>query len=204
LKYVIGLTGRIASGKSNVSRMLEKKGAYIIDADKITHDVLKQDGPAYTGVINYFGSSYLDAAREIDRHKLGSYVFACESARIKLNELVHPYVIKKIEDLLASHEGVIVLDVVFLKESGLDGNCDEIWVLEASEEIRILRIMNRNQLSREAALERIRSQRKNDDEEYRAPVYRVDNGGSLSALTARIEALWKHVEAKCPNEKKVH
>jgi len=201
MKYVIGLTGRIASGKSSVSRMLQQKGAYIIDADSVAHEVIRQGFPAYFKIVEYFGKDFLDASGEIDRRKIGRHVFACAPELLKLNQIVHPYVIEEINERLSRSGGIVVIDAVFLKEAGLDACCNEVWVIEAPKEERLKRIMNRDGLSREAALARMRAQPENDAL-YAVPVYRLDNSSDMVALDRQVSILWKCVEDQCQSEEK--
>ncbi len=192
MRYVIGLTGKIASGKSCVSRMLWEKGAYGIDADKIARDMLKKGAPAYISVVQYFGGEYLDANGEIDRHRLGQRVFSSKQDLLKLNELTHPPIIRQIQKMLSQREGIIVLEAVYLIGTALAECCNEIWVVEAPEEVRLSRIMARDGLSKEDAWARICAQ-KTDAENSSIPVYKIPNTGGIQALGDSVDALYEHV-----------
>src|SRR5690606_39488681 len=91
-KFVIGLTGNIATGKSVVRRMLEHLGAYTIDADALTHRVYAKGAPGYQPVIDKFGKWLLNKDNEIDRKKLGNLVFSDAEAMSQLEDIVDPYV----------------------------------------------------------------------------------------------------------------
>ena len=94
---VIGLTGGTGSGKGIVSAYLKKKGAYIIDADQIAHDIIKRGMPAYEEITQYFGGVILDENRNILRKKLGSIVFVNKQKRDFLNHCTHKYIIEEID-----------------------------------------------------------------------------------------------------------
>jgi len=99
-KFVIGLTGNIATGKSVVRRMLEHLGAYGINADALTHRVLSRGAPGYQPVIELFGKRILNQSGEIDREKLGKLVFNDPNALSDLEAIVHPYITQAIDLLI--------------------------------------------------------------------------------------------------------
>ena len=96
---VIGLTGGFGTGKSYVSGIFKSLGAKVIDADLLAHDSIKKGGPAYRRVAALFGPSVLTAGREIDRSKLGRIVFGDKKALRRLDDIVHPEVIKMIKKM---------------------------------------------------------------------------------------------------------
>ena len=91
-KYVIGLTGNIATGKSVVRKMLEHLGAMGIDADALSHQALAKGGPAYASVLKTFGEWLLNPAGELDRARLGQMVFSDPAALARLEAIIHPFV----------------------------------------------------------------------------------------------------------------
>ena len=99
-KYVIGLTGNIATGKSLVRRMLEHLGAYTLDADGLAHQAMAPGAPAYKPVVTTFGTWILDAEHRIDRTKLGAVVFAHPDALNRLEAITHPVVGQAIDTLI--------------------------------------------------------------------------------------------------------
>ncbi|HET9906802.1 MAG TPA: dephospho-CoA kinase, partial [Anaerolineales bacterium] len=110
-KYVIGLTGNIATGKSVVRRMLEHLGAYTIDADGLAHRVIAKGAPGYQPVLDRFGTWLLESDGQINRNKLGRVVFADPEALAQLESIVHPYVSQAV-DLLARRatQPVVVIE----------------------------------------------------------------------------------------------
>ena len=97
-KYIIGLTGNIATGKSVVRRMLEHLGAYTIDADALSHRVIARGAPGYQPVLDKFGNWLLDKEGQIDRSKLGRLVFSDGEALTQLEAIIHPFVHSLLEE----------------------------------------------------------------------------------------------------------
>lgn len=159
---IIGLTGSTGSGKSAVADYLNKINMFIIDADKIGHEIIKKEKPAYTEVVQTFGDLILDSNKEINRQKLGNIVFQDQNMLKLLNEYTHKYIIDEIKALIKTqitkeYRG-IVIDAALLIESGLNKLADKVWIVSATRDIRLKRIMERDNLTYEQALARINSQ----------------------------------------------
>ncbi len=190
-KYVIGLTGNIATGKSVVRRMLEHLGAYTIDADALSHRVVSKGAPGYKPVLETFGRWLLDKEEQIDRDKLGRLVFADPEALKQLEAIVHPYVRQAIDILIKrASQRVIVIEAIKLLEGELSAQCDAIWVSDAPQEIQIERLMRKRGLSREDALQRVRSQSAQKDKVAAADVV-ITNNGSYEDLWKQVSETWK-------------
>lgn len=189
----IGLTGNIASGKSMVARLLEDRGAVIIDADRIGHELIGPDGPARAAVLERFGPGILGPDGEIDRGRLGRIVFADPAARQRLNEVVHPLLIAGIRRRLAAaaEQGVevIVLDAALLYEFGLEGEFDRIVAVSAPAELRVARLVVRG-LPVDEAWRRVRAQGSPADKEKRADRVIV-NDGRPEELAASVADFWR-------------
>lgn len=183
--YVIGLTGMIASGKSTVSEFLRQRGIVILDADKISHQVILKGQPAFEEIILYFGADCLGADGQIDRRKLGRIVFSETEKLEVLNRIVHPRVTEEILRQLQQQKGVVVIDAPLLIQAGLDRLCDEIWNVYAEQTLRIARIMARDHLEEEQALARVHSQQVHMPEDK--PVYRIENSGSYETLIEQVK-----------------
>lgn len=192
-KYVIGLTGNIATGKSVVRRMLEHLGAYTIDADALAHRVIAKGSPGYKPVVETFGSWMLNQDGQIDRARLGRLVFGDPKALAKLEEIVHPYV-GQATDLLVRRAGqsVVVIEAIKLLESELRNACDTIWVTYAPEEVQIARLMRKRTLSRGEALQRIRAQPQQADKIAAASLV-IRNIGSYEDLWKQVSGAWKQI-----------
>ena len=158
-KFVVGLTGNIATGKSVVRKMLEHLGAYGIDADALGHRAISKGAPGYSSVVETFGKWILGTYGQIDRAKLGRLVFSDPEAMDLLEDIVHPQVRQAIDILVRrSKHKIIVIEAIKLLESGLRNYCNTIWVTDASEEIRLQRLINKRKMSEDDALERIHAQ----------------------------------------------
>ncbi len=192
-KYVIGLTGNIATGKSVVRRMLEHLGAYTIDADSLSHRVISKGAPGYQPVLDKFGTWLLDKDGQIDRLKLGRLVFADGQALAQLEDIVHPYVGQAV-DMLAKRasQQVIVIEAIKLLESELRTICDSIWVTDAPQEVQVERLVRKRAMSREDAMQRIHSQSAQKEKLAAAKVV-ITNNGSYDDLWKQVNDAWKTV-----------
>lgn len=141
--YVIGLTGPIGCGKTNVLRTLVELGAEGIDADQVAHEVMAPGGPAYESVVSAFGPGVVAADGTIDRRALGALVFADPEALARLEEIVHPAVAQSIRDRLAAATApVVVIEAIKLIEAGLSvALCDTIWVALCSRDQQLARLL---------------------------------------------------------------
>lgn len=190
----IGLTGGIAAGKSEVSRMLRRLGAYILDADEISREVVEvgqsslvQIAEAFDGVIAEDGS--------LDRQALGEQVFTDPEKLELLNSILHPAIRRTMAERAAEWESlypndIIVLDVPLLIECGWQDMADEVWLVTASEGTRIKRIMLRDGLSAVQAQARLDSQMKDEEKAKFAQVI-IDNSGTLEELEEKVTALYR-------------
>lgn len=198
-KYVIGLTGNIAMGKSLVRRMLEHLGAYTIDADGLAHQAMAPGAPAYQPVITTFGEWILDAEKRIDRAKLGAVVFAHPEALARLEAITHPVIGRAIDTLIqrARHK-VVVVEAIKLLEGSLAAGMDAIWVVDASEEKQLERLAARG-LPPAEALKRIRVQNPQAEKLARAHVV-IANNGTPEETWAQVRAAWSRIPAAAAEE----
>ncbi len=176
-KFVIGLTGNIATGKSVVRRMLEHLGAYGIDADALGHRAIAQGAPGYQPVVDTFGKWVLAPDGQIDRAKLSRLVFADPEALAQLESIVHPLVGQAIDLLVRrSNHRVIVIEAIKLLESGLRAKCDSLWVTHAMQEIQLVRLMKKRGMGETAALQRITAQPEQDDDDKKSVTFQAGQG----------------------------
>jgi dephospho-CoA kinase len=199
VSVVIGLTGGIGSGKSTVSRMLGERGAVVIDADAIVHELQAPGLPMLGALAEVFGPGILDAAGALDRKGLAAMAFRDDEARERLNAIVHPQVgiefAKRLGAALEDDAKLVVLDIPLLLENRRAGRpgasqseMAAIVVVWVPREVQIERTMSRDACTREEALARIRAQLSLD--EKRALADRViDNSGSLAETERQVEAL---------------
>lgn len=193
--YLLGLTGNIACGKSVVVEMLRRRGATVIDADKVVHVLMEPGGTIYGPVIEAFGEGVLAAPdqtgqRAIDRRKLGAIVFAEPAELVRLEGISHPRVrVEILRQIAAATAGVVVLDAIKLLENRLNTGCDAVWVVTCPPETQLERLMRRNNFSRGEALLRIQAQPPQPEKIAQADLV-IDNGGTLAATEAQVEVAW--------------
>lgn len=186
-KYVIGLTGNIAVGKSVVRQMLQHLGAYTIDADSLTHRAMAPGAPAYKPVIDTFGQFILDADKNINRAMLGNIAFSNPEALAKLEAIVHPVVGQAIATLVTrATQPVIVIEAIKLLEGDLAQAVDEIWVVDAPPQEQYRRLIGPRKMSEAEAKQRILAQGAQKDKVAKASVV-IKNDGN-------VEETWKQVQ----------
>ena len=192
-KFVIGLTGNIATGKSVVRRMLEHLGAYTIDADALTHRTYARGAPGYQQVIDKFGKWLINKDGEIDRKKLGNLVFSDPEAMKQLEEIVHPLVRQATEILTKrASQSLIVIEAIKLLEGELRMVCDSIWVTNAPEDVQVERLIRKRGMNRDQALERIHMQSAQGAKVAVANIV-ITNTGSYDDLWKQVSEAWKEI-----------
>ncbi|HBT47257.1 MAG TPA: dephospho-CoA kinase [Peptococcaceae bacterium] len=201
---VIGLTGGIASGKSTVAGILASLGAKVIDADMIAREIVEPGRPAWEDIKAAFGEEYLRADGTVDRRALGSLVFRDPEAREKLNAITHLRIKEEIvRRLKALHkedpEGVVVVEAALLLEAGMERTVDEVWVVTAPEEVRLKRLMERDNLSLEEARRRIEAQWP-DEKRLKLASRVIDTDKDLAATAQEVEALWRKLRERNTGE----
>ncbi len=191
--FVIGLTGGIGSGKSTVSDMLRAKGAAILYADQIGHEVYQPGTPVWEQVVAAFGRQVVAADGQIDRRKLGQIVFGDPQARQRLNAITHPpmrqMMADRLEELRKQGARVVVLEAALLIEAGWADLTDEVWVTVVSPQVAAQRSMERSGLTREQAEARIASQLSDEERVQRAQAV-IDTDCSLAEVARRVDELW--------------
>lgn len=193
-KYVIGLTGNIAVGKSVVRQMLQHLGAYTIDADGLSHQAMQPGAPAYRPIIETFGQFILSPDKQINRAMLGQIVFANPEALAKLEAIVHPVVRQAINTLVArSKQRVVVIEAIKLLESGLGDGLDSIWVVDASPQVQYQRLIQKRKMSEADARQRITSQNPQADKLARANVV-IKNDGNVEETWKQVQDAWNLVK----------
>lgn len=194
---VIGLTGGTGSGKSVVSRSLKAAGAVIVDADRIAHEIIEKDKPAYLEIIAYYGRDILDAEGNIIRRKLGEIVFHDAKKLAFLNQCTHKYIKAEVNRQIEEAKEIgtakaVIIDAPLLLEAGLEKVCDLVWVVYADPEVRAKRVMERDAVTYELAKARIANQKSWEEYQNAADTV-IDNSGDLSFLQVQIEELLKTI-----------
>lgn len=184
-KFVLGVTGPSGAGKSTLSSLLaENFGAQVLCADKTAREVI--DEKVLAEICAEFGREVFEGDR-LNRQKLGKIVFENLEKRQKLNEIIWPRVICKIEAKVAQTTAkLVVIDVPMLFESGLDKICDRTVAVLKSKELRVEAIMLRDNISKNEALLRINAQP--DDEFYKRNAdFTLENNGTTKRLKEKFE-----------------
>jgi dephospho-CoA kinase len=196
--YIIGLTGGIASGKTTAANVLKKLGAVVLDADKVSRELVKKDEPAYEEIIDVFGKDILDKDGNIKRDELAEIVFNNNKLLTDLENIIHPRVIKafhnKINEIKKKYpHKVIVMDVPLLIESNMHKMADEIWIVAVNKEEQIKRLINRDNISYEEALRKIENQMSLEDKlKYADKVINTEK--SIKETEKEIVNLWHNIK----------
>lgn len=159
---IIGLTGSIASGKSTVAKMLEEYNFPIVDADQVARIVVEPGQPTLQKIKAHFGEEIVQEDGYLNRQKLGDIIFNDPEKRVVLNNIIHPAIreemLRQRDKWLNDGHSVVVMDIPLLFESKLQHFVEKILVVSVTEEKQLQRLMERNQLSEEAARARVSSQ----------------------------------------------
>ncbi|MBO0798151.1 MAG: dephospho-CoA kinase [Blastocatellia bacterium] len=193
----VGLTGGIATGKSNVLRLLRELGCLAMDADKAAHQAIEPGQPAYTEIVDCFGKEILDPAGRIDRARLGAIVFNDQSMRVKLNSIVHPRVFAAQERWFAEVEerdpgAIALVDAALMIETGSYRRYDKVIVVHCRPDLQLQRLMARNNLTREDAAARISAQMPSS-EKLKYADFAVDTSNGFEDTRAQVESLYSEL-----------
>ena len=202
MALIVGLTGGIVGGKSTVASIFKDLGAKIIDTDKVGHSVILPNKPAWKKIVKIFGKDILQNDMTIDREKLGKIVFANQSLLKKLNEITHPEITKMIKkeiDLAKNkthnQEKVLIIDAALIYEAKIDRFMDKIIVVYIDKDEQIKRLIKRNNLSKDEALQRVRSQIPME-EKAKIADYVIDNSSSLDKTKEQVEKIWESLVSR--------
>ncbi|HLS23252.1 MAG TPA: dephospho-CoA kinase [Pseudogracilibacillus sp.] len=162
MTLIIGLTGSIGTGKSTIAKKLIERNIPVIDADLIAREVVEPGKEAYEKIVETFGEEILQEDQTLDRKKLGAIVFEDETKRKALNEIVHPAIRKEMlaqrDAYMKQKEPCVVLDIPLLYESKLTHFVEKVIVVYTDREVQLERILNRDHITKEEALQRINAQ----------------------------------------------
>ena len=196
---LIGLTGSVATGKSTVAKMFKKCGAIVIDADELAREVVQPGKPAWREIVRTFGRRILNLDRTIDRHALGAIVFHDKKKLRHLERIIHPRVAReqiRLTKQAAKNDpkAVVIYDVPLLFEAGIDKRVDKTVVVADTRKTQIMRLKNRNGLTRAEALRRIRSQMPLAMKRLRAD-YILDGTKNRASLSRDISRLFEDLRS---------
>lgn len=192
----IGLTGGIACGKSTVTRLLRTKGLTVVDADELAREVTRAGTPSHSEIVRAFGPEAVGADGELDRQRIGQWVFGNPRRLAELEAIIHPRV-RELQDrrrreLEAEGQAIAFYDVPLLFEKKMEPLFDRTLAVVCSSETQLARLMARNRLSRGDAEARIRAQMPNEEKARRADDV-IRNDGDLVELESAVEAYLKKV-----------
>ena len=194
MMFVIGLTGGIGTGKTQVSDILASLGAAVINADQVGHEAYLPNTKTWHDIVAAFGREVLSESGEIDRKKLGGIVFSDPGALKRLNSITHPRILEMIRDRIGEldREGstLVVVEAALLIEANWSTLADQVWVVTSEEEDVVRRLAARNQLSEESIRARIASQMPQAERVRHADVI-INNDGDLGKLRSRVRNAWR-------------
>ena len=182
---VVGLTGGPGSGKTSVAEILKENGAIILSGDEIGRRIADKNQATLNKLVKVFGKQILGQGRKLNRRTLGKIVFANSQALYRLNEIIHPPLLRMLKTELTKHlrrrsNKIIVIDAALIFEWGIADWCNFILVVTADREIRVRRMI-KSGLTRKEAEDRIASQLPERDKVALAD-YVVHNNGTKAAL----------------------
>jgi dephospho-CoA kinase len=190
----IGLTGGIACGKSTVAAMLVRRGAQLIDADRLAREVVEPGSPALARVAERFGPEVLQPDGSLDRKKLGEIVFRDEAARKDLESILHPPIralmrarMEELERLMPDKP--VVVDVPLLFESKLQSYFQETLLVYIPRELQLKRLQARDGLTAEQAERRLAAQMPIEEKRKLADAV-IDNSGTLEETERQVDEYW--------------
>jgi dephospho-CoA kinase len=197
MNHIIGLTGGIGAGKSTVAGLLKERGATVIDADRVAHDVYAPGTEGFDRVVQRFGRSVIGADGAIDRKALGAKVFGDAGALAELNAIIHPLVRKEVarrvlEALTSDPDAIVVIEAALMTETGWTGGAGTLWVVVTDPEIAVARLIRDRQMTEQEARVRIAAQATNDARRAYADVV-IENDGTFEELERAVDEAWRSI-----------
>lgn len=196
---IVGITGSLGSGKTTVARLLQQRGAKVIDADRQAHALLLPKGKCFQKVVRVFGQGIVSRGY-IDRRKLADIVFRQPGALKKLCDITHPVIAQQIKAEVSRYRQkrthrLLVLDVPLLFEVGLERICDYVVVVRSSVKTQIARLQKRNHFTQSEIVRRIKAQMPIAVKVARAD-FVIHNQGSLEKTRKQVEELCRELKKK--------
>ncbi len=200
----VGLTGSIAVGKSRVLTLLNSFGCITLDADQLTHDLLSSGSSVAREVVDVFGTTICDSTGTIDRRKLAAIIFADPSRRTRLNSIIHPCIREAIEEWFPAAarqnpNGIAVVDAALIIEAGCRHEYDRLIVVFCDERDQLARVIARDGLSRDEALQRLNAQLSSEEKRKHAD-FEIDTSGPPEATETQVRAVFEKlrtIQSQC-------
>lgn len=195
----VALTGGIATGKSDVAKVLSDRGCYVQAADREAHDLIKPGRPAWKQIVKHFGTRILNRDRTVNRKLLGRIVFSSEAERRFLNQVLHPLVLEKKRQAVgrlvrAGTHTIFVSEAALTIEAGFAPYFDRIVVVYCPERVQIRRLMRRDAITKEEARKRVRSQMP-VAEKIKHADYLIDTSGTPAETADQAKHLYRSLLA---------
>jgi dephospho-CoA kinase len=192
----VGLTGGIGAGKSTVADLFSQKGGVVIRSDELARQVIEPQTPGFQQVIDRFGKEFVNSEGYIDRAKLAQIVFQDDAALKDLENIIHPLVRSKTNEIIDQHtsETIIVNEIPLLLEKKMESLFDFLVIVISSEKNRLERLAQRG-LTVEQATARM-SKQVSDDERKAAADFLIVNDGNLDQLEADVEKIWQTLQER--------
>jgi dephospho-CoA kinase len=197
-RLILGVTGNIASGKSETARMLQQKGCALVDADAVAHELYGYDRGLVQQLAAEFGQDVVWSNGTLNRGKLGSLVFGRPDAMAALNRIVHPALIAAIRDRIRSALRImnrVVLDAALIVELGFANEVDYLVLVSASVNVRLARLRERSGLTEDEAMRRIDSQIPEETKLQHAD-FVIKNETTREYLREQVDALWEELQLR--------
>lgn len=193
---VFGITGGSGSGKTSVSKRLEKLGVHIIDTDVIAHKIVEPNSDCLNELVDYFGNDILNDDNSLNRKKLASIAFADKQKTSELNKITHKYIKAEVlDDISTTNAEFVGIDGAVIIGSNIEPLCKFIVSVIADKKIRIARIKARDNITDEQAIQRINAQ--NDDEFYKKnSMYIIYNNGDVMQLESDVDKLFNKIKGE--------
>jgi len=196
----VGLTGSIGTGKSFVSSVFVELGCHVLDADQTAREVVMPGTEGLKTLVDAFGQDILATDGTLDRKRLGALIFADQSKREQLNHILHPFIIKRQDEMLNAWEaedpeGIGIVDAALMIESGGYKRFDKLIVVHCRPEVQLERLMLRDKLSRDEALRRINSQMPQEEKQKFADYLIDTSDGYESTRSQSVEIYQKLIRA---------
>ena len=193
----VGLTGSIAVGKSFVTSVFAELGCHILDADQTAREVVMPGAPGLKAITEEFGEEVLAPDGTLDRARLGSIVFGDEEKRLRLNQLLHPFIIARQDEILREWEledpnGIGIVDAALMIESGGYKRFDKLIVVHCRPEVQLERLMLRNKLTLDEAQQRIAAQMSQEEKQSYAD-YLIDTSDGFEPTRKRTAEVYREL-----------
>ncbi len=195
---LVGLTGGIGSGKSTVARLLERRGAAVIDADQLARESVAKGTPGFDRVVDAFGRGVVSPDGELDRSALANRIFSDQAQKAALEAIVHPEVARRFSDQVEAFRAtdrIVVYVTPLLVELGLAPAFDVVVVVTASPHLRVSRVASDRGLSPDEVRGRLAVQATDEQRAEVADVL-IDNDGSLAELEPQVDRLWRDLQTR--------